>query len=467
MSEFESKETPEKVEKAPVALGGDVEQTVTEEVTKGIEVEKKVEEKIEEAESKKLSVTVHDVEAETSKKTDDVAKKGSGEAVQTTDVTTPPPQCPYSHASQRDAPSPDALEETDEQLFRNPLDPDMDDLQYKLRMFAMLGLFPFFWIGWLVGAIYGAIKRKTKAIHVKLMKLLIFLAFIGALVVALIVIIIYTSLKPDSESTAPAVSTSSTATSISYSAKQMCGEYEIETLKISKAKNKKSMLFILGDLHESWNLHKLFTDVEAKGYNVFAANVTKDTVIATSTIVDASDLKYGLKKYKKIAECLRVEPETPFTMVAAMGRDDAKLFTSAGTLASFTAFVAINDEEVIPASERSEVPTSGMDRSGEIASHIVYIGSFIDCGKPVLTPPEATVKGRKKYDVKRAAYKEITRLFFTNDPSKSPTRKIKKDSSELTDKYLESIRGPLQDLASYETLVEASDNTGLCLKSLI
>ncbi|GBE61795.1 fibrous sheath CABYR-binding like protein [Babesia ovata] len=91
--------------------------------------------------------------------------------------------------------SPDHDEE-EEGIFMNPLDPRIDDHQFKLRMFAIFGFLPFFWVGWLFGTIYGMVNKGTKRIHKKLTLLLAQLTFIGGVLITVITIVLYFSLRP-------------------------------------------------------------------------------------------------------------------------------------------------------------------------------------------------------------------------------------------------------------------------------
>ncbi|GFE54488.1 ubiquitin domain-containing, putative [Babesia ovis] len=432
MDEFESKESPEVKGEEPVVNSSGKHPAAVEQV---------IEHVVEESVPKKLSAELESVVPPAPKHMDDLHKTHDVEAMAPVhgDLEAAEGRCPYGHGDHEQPNPGEEHVDTDESIFSSPFDPGMDDLQYKLRLFAILGLLPFFWIGWVIGAIYGSVSRKTKKIHHQLTNLLIGLSIFGALAAIIIVSILYMSLGGGS-------------TAVGVTVGAACGPYVFSQYKLTGATSRKSMIFIMSDMNISFVDSPVFQNLKKQEFDIYVANIdTKETTIKE----EKANEEYGLDKYAEVIKCLKVPMDKPLYLTAVLDRKEAKAFKVSESTGKYDSIVLINDEMV----EKPMYSIAPYSPGSEIASYIIYVNKKIKCDKEVWGPIQASINGEVSFKTKRSNYAEVSKLFYTNQPDKSPTKKIERETTEQTTKFMKVFEEAMSELFIYRPLFDNIYNT--------
>ncbi|EDO06123.2 putative integral membrane protein [Babesia bovis T2Bo] len=487
MDRYNSRSSPDYVDEEPPAYNDgvdseSVQQVLSEHMIDVTEIDEAVPQSISRGSYEKPSEDMVPVDDLESRGSEDVQPMG-----QPGDIEAGTGVCPFGFDEHGRRFSEEGPVETEEGLFVNPFDTNMDDLSYKLRMFALLGFLPFFWIGWVIGAIYGAVSRKTKQIHKKLSILLFGLSVVGAAVIIVTTSAIYLSLKSvpaTPKLTKAYVSENPLFPFLDYEPAVAPGilpepdaaKFEapvrgkndfFDQYQLTSEKNQKTILMVMRDMPIGWYINSAIRDTAKAGYNVYAANIHTDWEAEADP--DGTEEYYGLKKIKVMFDKFKIPIKGSLYLAMVLNRKDAELFKpSVSPTPLFEGMVLINNEEL----DKSKIPvlTEGsFDLSAlipKVASHAVYINTEMTCPDKRLPPLEVTIDGTKDYSYKRGTFDELSALFFTNYPESKWTKPYPRKLVPLDTKIEQVFAKAVKDLIAYRSLVDSPDSKlQLCAKA--
>ncbi|GIX65203.1 coenzyme F420-0:L-glutamate ligase [Babesia caballi] len=349
--------------------------------------------------------------------------------------------------------------ENEETLFCSPFREGMDPVQYRLRMFAILGLFPFIWIGWVAGLIYGAVKRGTKPIHKKLMRLLAILAFLGLVIIGIVVGVVVGQRRRNALD--------------GVVTQKNCPPLQIDSMRYASSNSEKPILFMLYDADSSWSTNPLFKETSQKGHDTYVARVKSDE---GSNKVEGND-RFGLRNINAIVDCLKV-PTKNLTLVAMVRKEEAELFSSGYEEGTFKNVFVISAEE--PGSENpkakagvqstaSTAPGSAssntaydLDDGATVASVIGLGSASVECGgRKYGTPMVVVIDGAARHVPRTYASEAISKFLY---PQNVETKKLDLSTKASTTKMLTSVGAALKAMWELEEESAKGDSLVLCSK---
>lgn len=342
-----------------------------------------------------------------------------------------------SAANYEDLPKRDAATEKmpEESFFASPGTEGMDKVQKTLRIMIILGFFPFIWVSWFFGMIYGIFVKKTKKVQRKLVWFLVLLTF-GALAILAIPIgiILWKKEKP-------------VYTIAEMLKTDKCNEMKIHLFPKIDDYNKKVMLFVFESPHESFMKSTIFDMVKENKYSVLAVGVGNFKVEDH----EKSDEIYGLKKYRDLIECIAINPEKELTLVTVFDKNNAAEFATKHNSDRYASVLAINAYGTY-----RSTPGNVEITTATTPTHIAFFNKKIQCGKQSYIPAvEITIDGKKSYRKRYDGYQMIFD-YFTQPLSRTPKMKPIELSEETSIKrVLEELVDPLTDFMAYDAALSA------------
>ncbi|CDR94996.1 hypothetical protein, conserved [Babesia bigemina] len=372
-------------------------------------------------------------------------------------------------------------EEEEDRLFMNPLDPRIDDHQYRLRMFAIFGFLPFFWVGWLVGAIYGCVKKGTKPIHKKLTVLLSQLTFIVGVLITVLTLAIYFTLPVTKQDNLviqmqPLIPSGLTAGVPLLEKSKKCGALTVDMyrreLKVKfgslfadvhgNRPSDKTTVFVFKGLDAEWSEHKIFTgefgaqlpNEPAETYSakddIFAVNITAGD---PSTIRDEGTAGniYGLPKLNVLMKCMDVKAKK-IHLVATFDDKDAGAFKPDESQDPYETILAVG------LFEPTDTTYLG---NPAIPSYVGFVNKQIMCNKKnVYFPVEITGAKELSYEARNKGYGELKK--YLTDPAKARSltaKPLNLGFSYTTRELLTKTQTALKALMEYEKVKDTASES--------